>query len=1379
MKKFATVILSILTSALLLFGLAACGGNGNNGDGKTHYTVTFTGEGVETFTQSVEDGELVLEPKDPTRGEDYDFDGWFRDGAAEAYDFSTPVHEDFTLTAHWTQYTGETFTVTFTGEGVEEFTSTVRDGGLLAEPDEPDRPGFVFTGWFKEGATSPYDFDEPVTESFTLTAQWAAESDTGLLGEGTSSSPYLISSAADLVLFSDLVNDETEEYYKKWYRLTADIDLSDENYTPAGKKITGTEMRGFMGVFEGAGHTVTGLTINKFLRTGSGYYGLFGQTYFANISDLTVEFDISFGSYTDDVDFSVGGVVGEAVLTNFRNVKATGAFHANTLATNVVYLGGLAGMLDVSAHDGQSYIAYVENCYAEIRVEIVGEGEEDGGSLESAAVGGLLGHVYGLSGAAAIVNSATSGTVYGGAYTGGLAGSLDFDNVSIINCYSSANVRPSANEVSYAGGLVGISSGDNIIIDSVAKGAVTGKRGTSTQYQSYYGGIVGYAEKDDYGTDYGYYTPGTAVINCYSTGRLSGSGCERGVHGTREEAANITADFVKTTLRWDERCWDLENFVPTDKLASDLESSYTVTFVDGTTSEEQSFPCGEGYTLIGTLERPASENARIFVDWVYDEYEEARFYMPVVKDFTLTAKRENARQFVGVYEGMTTWGNDNSRDRGVIEFRDDGTLRWIESTVTMGTYKYLVDEEGEAHVFLFMPDDDYVGSYRGGTIIIDRYEVSMSVHYTFTYNPNITTIGEFFSEDGDYLVFSGAGRIDYQSDAIGGDSIRIEFTREGDTVTADLSSDIGRYFNSFVITVNDDGSITVNAEGKNSVPSLADVVFRPYLGADYEGEAFVKRYVSAYVNSSSSSSDFLVTNYYFFDFAADGTFTYNSGAYSGGLGSSLGRYFWFENKNILKITLDERVSTFHYDPEGDFFYGELSRGVSTSCYVVLISADGERLQTFTYQDRETLTVYVSGDRRFVVKDGVYDPDIVVSGEFTDGARVTVDGADYRVRIDADSIGKYNEYTALLLIGAEEGTYTYGGKSYTLDGIGNVTGDGTGTYYMYDDMIVLLLDSDEVFGFDYVAAKAAGGAVTTLETQDGLQGVWYASAEEEYEDENGDEQTRTVEKYYRYVIDGFGHVTIFYLREGVYTLNWGGKDWGTYIATPTGIDARYNAYNGASIVFYYEGNVVYTTSASGAIRVGATYVKDGYEGPTAPPVIPTEWEAVYTGQEAGGTNVVVNFRRDGTGTVKGLPFIGIYDGDKTVRFTAGGVSYTLVFDTQVTLSYGEENVVLTKGGAVTEVIPAGFAGTWTGTADGFGGSSTYTFVIGSEGSVNFNNGTSLSNVHWDANSFTLTGTGGGYEFTLTFSADEGGTYTLHAEWQDDEFRTWEGDFTKSV
>ena len=99
MKKFATVILSILTSALLLFGLAACGGNGNNGDGKTHYTVTFTGEGVETFTQSVEDGELVLEPKDPTRGEDYDFDGWFRDGAAEAYDFSTPVHEDFTLTA--------------------------------------------------------------------------------------------------------------------------------------------------------------------------------------------------------------------------------------------------------------------------------------------------------------------------------------------------------------------------------------------------------------------------------------------------------------------------------------------------------------------------------------------------------------------------------------------------------------------------------------------------------------------------------------------------------------------------------------------------------------------------------------------------------------------------------------------------------------------------------------------------------------------------------------------------------------------------------------------------------------------------------------------------------------------------------------------------------------------------------------------------------------------------------------------------------------------------------------------------------------------------------------------------------------------------------
>ncbi len=1303
MKKILTAILSAMAVVMLLCGIAAC----TDGPGaKTRHTVTFQGEGIETSTQIVEDGGLVLEPKEPTR-------------------------ED----------------------------------------------GKVFYAWVKEGEEEPYDFSTPVHSDLTLNAKWVEMGESGLLGEGTSASPYLLRSAEDLVTFSGLVNDDTAEYYKKWYRLEADVDLSNENYKPAGKSSEENEdVLGFMGVFDGNGHTVSGLTLEDNRRTGYGYYGLFGETFFANIYDLTVEFDITFKGFTEEINFYAGGVAGLASLTNFRNVRTVGAFHADALATNTVTVGGIAGMLYSGTHDGQGYIAYVENCSSEITVDIVNEGEDDGGSLESAFVGGLFGNVYTMSGAAAIVNCASSGTVYGGKYTGGLIGGILFDNVSVINCYSSATVKPSAEEVSYAGGLVGVVEGDSIILDSVSTGAVTGKRGTSAQATSGYGGIVGDAVPDDYGSEDGYYTAGTAVVNCYAAGRLSGSGCSRNTLETGIDKNEITADWVKTTLGWDECSWDLVNFVPTDKLASDLAGSYTVTLKDGANTETKTYQTGEGYNLLGTLEAPKSEGANIFVDWAYDTYEEARTYMPVVKNMTFTARRENATDLIGVYEGKTEWGQSSSNDRGVIEFRGDGTFRWIESTVTMGTYKFVSDKSGNRYVFLYVPGDEYVGTYKAGTITIERYEGSMSVLYTFKYNADITTIGEYFSEDGDYLVFSGASRIDYQSDALGGQSLRINYTKDGNTITAQIvdSTEIGSFYTSFVITMNDNGTVTVNATGKPGTANIVNRVFTPWAGADYADEPFIKDYVTGYVNSSSTSDAYIATNYCKVTFKADGTMEYTSGAYSGFLSTSEGRYFWFPEKGIIKLTLDEQISTLYYNAEGDFFYGDLRRGTTTVCPTVFVPYDGEKLQAFTYESRDTLTVFVYGDKTFVMKDGEYAPEITVTGEFKKGSIVTIEGVKYRVVIDEASIGTYNEYTGLLLVGPEEGTYTYENKTYALDGIGGVRGEVSGKYYVYGDFIVVLLDNDTIFGFDYTAARAADGAIT-VRPQDGKEGVWYAPNNNASEEEPADE------KYYRYVIDGYGHVTIFYNRAGEYVLNWGGNEWGTYTATETGINARYNQYNSATIVFYYEKQVVYTAgiNSSGGVRQGATYVKDGYKGPTTPPVIPASWEGSYTGQKSDDTTLVVNFRKDGTGTVGGVPFVGIYDGDKTVRFTASGVDYTLVFDTTITISFGSENVTLTKGGAITEKIPAAFAGTWTGIAEGFGsGSSEHTFTIGAEGSVVFDKATSLTGVKWDGQSLTITGTGSDMEFTLTFT-EEGGVYTLTAEWKNEENMVWIGTFTKSA
>jgi uncharacterized repeat protein (TIGR02543 family) len=67
------------------------------------YTVTFDPDnGEETFTATVEHGGTIAAPEQPTNGGKV-FEGWFADGAAEAFDFDTPITGNMTLTAHWSE----------------------------------------------------------------------------------------------------------------------------------------------------------------------------------------------------------------------------------------------------------------------------------------------------------------------------------------------------------------------------------------------------------------------------------------------------------------------------------------------------------------------------------------------------------------------------------------------------------------------------------------------------------------------------------------------------------------------------------------------------------------------------------------------------------------------------------------------------------------------------------------------------------------------------------------------------------------------------------------------------------------------------------------------------------------------------------------------------------------------------------------------------------------------------------------------------------------------------------------------------------------------------------------------------------------------------
>lgn len=83
----------------------------NEDDGyTTYYTVTFDPNGG-TFidSQSVASGMTAVKPEDPTHYE-YTFDGWY-DGDT-LFDFSTPITNNITLTAHWTYPTNSEDTPT-------------------------------------------------------------------------------------------------------------------------------------------------------------------------------------------------------------------------------------------------------------------------------------------------------------------------------------------------------------------------------------------------------------------------------------------------------------------------------------------------------------------------------------------------------------------------------------------------------------------------------------------------------------------------------------------------------------------------------------------------------------------------------------------------------------------------------------------------------------------------------------------------------------------------------------------------------------------------------------------------------------------------------------------------------------------------------------------------------------------------------------------------------------------------------------------------------------------------------------------------------------------------------------------------------------------
>ena len=265
------------------------------------------------------------------------------------------------------------------------------------------------------------------------------------------------------------------------YMLAKDIAASEtENWTEGFQPI-GNSIGFFRGRFDGARHTITGLTINPL----DDPPGEFSRGMFAFIQHAHIE-NVSLKGASVSGTERVGGIVGYAEESIIRNVSFSGEVHGGNSKFTV---GGIAGTLAQST---------LENAYNEGTVEgnktvggIVGYVSNHSTVQNVRNAGKVLGNAEFLGGIAGTLyestleNAYNEGTVEGNKTVGGIAGALD--NSTLQNAWNTGAVTGNGN----VGGIAG-SVASSSVRNAVQTGDVEQRAG---QTDSQVGGVVGLLQR--------------------------------------------------------------------------------------------------------------------------------------------------------------------------------------------------------------------------------------------------------------------------------------------------------------------------------------------------------------------------------------------------------------------------------------------------------------------------------------------------------------------------------------------------------------------------------------------------------------------------------------------------------------------------------------------------------------------------------------------------------------------------------------------------------------------------------------------------------------------------------------------------------------------
>ena len=305
--------------------------------------------------------------------------------------------------------------------------------------------------------------------------------DVTLAGKGTEDNPYLIATMDDLLQVAAVMNHSTlcYDYRYSCFQLTADIVLNNcsdfDTWDEKAPKNVWTPIAyntPFNGVFDGNGHTISGLYIDQpVTKIGSNLmaqFGLFGKNN-GEIKNLTIENAYVHPKYVNEMQAPSGGIIAAdsngtisdctvsgIVISegnNFGGIAGSnyGVISDCTFTGELIERAGSSGSIGGIAGSSGN----ISNCTVSARIVC----EKTDASYACSSMGGIAGMHSSFAHDSIIENCTFNGEIISGDSAGGIVGHAsagsfkDKSTKAVIrNCTNNGSITAEVD----AGGMVGV-----------------------------------------------------------------------------------------------------------------------------------------------------------------------------------------------------------------------------------------------------------------------------------------------------------------------------------------------------------------------------------------------------------------------------------------------------------------------------------------------------------------------------------------------------------------------------------------------------------------------------------------------------------------------------------------------------------------------------------------------------------------------------------------------------------------------------------------------------------------------------------------------------------------------------------------------------------